>query len=319
MRKSLDRMMDRKEDVSSVSQQGDLAGPNAALGRMPLLEAMRPMQWIKNLLVFAAPMFAFSLNLDSLLKASAAFAVFCAVSSASYLINDLFDRDQDRRHPVKRNRPLASGRLSAATAWAASLILAGAGIGLSAVLGLQTSLVVAAYLMMQAAYNLALKHILIVDVMTLASGFVLRAVAGGVATQVRISPWFLFCVALVAFYIGLQKRKGELKRAESGQGATRKILKEYSISYLREIETAVLACILMGYTLWTIQAAETGWMMLSAPFVLYGILRYQYLSQHEIVERPEEVLLRDRPSLVNLIFWVLTCLGILAADHWAGL
>ncbi len=273
------------------------------------------MQWVKNGLVFAAPLFAFAIQWEAVAKAGLAFLTFCMVASATYLVNDLFDLGADRRHPVKKDRPLAAGRLSTGTARLTALLLMLGGLGLGLYLGPAMLAVVAGYLVLQAFYNLSLKHVLIVDVMAVATGFVLRAVAGGVAVGVRLSPWFLFCVALLAFYVGLQKRKGELKRSGSAAGATRRILRDYSLSYVEEIETAVLACILMTYALWTIQAAETEWMMLTIPFVLYGILRYQYLSHEGVVERPEEALLRDKPSLLNLILWVVACFAILAVNH----
>ena len=169
--------------------------------------------------------------------------------------------------------------------------------------------------MIQLAYNLILKRVLILDIMSIASGFVLRAVAGGFAALVELSPWFLFCVALLAFYVGLQKRKSELTRMSDTGVTTRRVLTEYSISYLEKVETALLASILMTYALWTIQGAATTWTMLSVPFVFYGLLRYQYLSGQEIVERPEEVIFRDRPLFINLLLWGLTCFAILALHH----
>ncbi len=294
----------------SISTRG-----KAPASGLSLLEAMRPLQWVKNGLVFAAPLFAFAIQWEAVLKAVLAFFAFCMVASATYLINDLFDLAADRLHPVKRDRPLAAGRVSPAVARLAALLLMLGGVALSALLGGAMVAVVAGYLVLQALYNFWLKHVLIVDVMAVATGFVLRAVAGGVAVGVRLSPWFLFCVALLAFYVGLQKRKSELKRRESDGGATRKILRDYSLSYVEEIETAILACILMTYALWTIQAAETEWMMLSIPFVLYGVLRYQYLSHEGVVERPEEALFGDKPLLANMILWVVTCFVILAVNH----
>ena len=133
--------------------------------------------------------------------------------------------------------------------------------------------------------------------------------------MVELSPWFLFCVALLAFYVGLQKRKSELTRMSETSVITRRVLTEYSISYLEQVETALLASILMTYALWTIQGAPTTWTMLSVPFVFYGLLRYQYLSGQEIVERPEELIFRDRPLFINLLLWGLTCFVILALHH----
>jgi 4-hydroxybenzoate polyprenyltransferase len=169
---------------------------------------------------------------------------------------------------------------------------------------------------LQILYNLLFKHVLILDIMTLATGFVLRAVAGAATARVDLSPWFLFCVALLAFYIVLEKRKGELRRKDDSGITTRRILDSYSIPYLRQVETAVLAALLVGYALWTIQGAETAWMMLTVPFVLYGILRYQLLSEKEIVERPEDILFRDRPLLLNVFLWLISCFLILAFQRF---
>ncbi len=284
--------------------------------RLPaLLEALRPRQWIKNGFVFAAPLFAFTLEVETLAVVGAAFLVFCAISSATYLVNDLFDLEEDRLHPVKRKRPLASGRIRSSTALVVALGLGAVATVSAFWLSRGLAGVVVAYLGVQIAYNLILKHLLILDIMALATGFVLRAVAGGVVARVELSPWFLFCIALLAFYLGLEKRKSELTRVDRTGVNTRPILSSYSRDYVSQIETAVLACILMAYALWTIQGAPTAWMMLTAPFVLYGILRYQYLSVREIVERPEEALFRDRPLLTNVVLWVLACFAILALRH----
>ena len=196
-----------------------------------------------------------------------------------------------------------------------AILVAIGGLGLAFRISIPLVLTLVAYILIQLAYNLILKRVLILDIMSIASGFVLRAVAGGVAARVELSPWFLFCVALLAFYVGLQKRKSELIRMTHTGVTTRGVLNEYSVSYLEQVETALLASILMTYALWTIQGAPTTWIMLSVPFVLYGLLRYQYLSGREIVERPEEVIFRDRPLFINLLLWGLTCFAILALHH----
>ena len=279
------------------------------------LVALRPRQWVKNLLVFAAPLFSFVTDPGELLRVVGAFVAFCAVSSAVYLLNDWFDLEQDRLHPNKRGRPLASGQISISAAILMAILVAIGGLGLAFRISIPLVLTLVAYILIQLAYNLILKRVLILDIMSIASGFVLRAVAGGVAARVELSPWFLFCVALLAFYVGLQKRKSELIRMTHTGVTTRGVLNEYSVSYLEQVETALLASILMTYALWTIQGAPTTWIMLSVPFVLYGLLRYQYLSGREIVERPEEVIFRDRPLFINLLLWGLTCFAILALHH----
>ena len=244
-----------------------------------------------------------------------AFAAFCAVSSAVYLLNDWFDLEEDRLHPNKRCRPLASGQIPTSAATLVAILLGVGGLGLAFIISIPLVLVLGAYILIQLAYNLILKRVLIVDIMSIASGFVLRAVAGGFAARVELSPWFLFCVALLAFYVGLQKRKSELIRMSDTGATTRGVLTQYSVSYLEQVETALLASILMTYALWTIQEAPSAWIMLSVPFVFYGLLRYQYLSGQEIAERPEELIFRDRPLFINLLLWSLTCFAILALHH----
>ena len=282
---------------------------------LALFVSLRPRQWIKNLLVFAAPLFAFVTDPQELLAVVGAFVSFCAVSSASYLLNDCFDLTSDRLHPVKQRRPLASGQISVSAAMLVAVSLAASGVWLAFSISKSLVLLIGTYVLIQLAYNLILKRVLILDIMSLASGFVLRAVAGGFAASVVLSPWFLFCVALLACYVGLQKRKSELARMENTGVTTRPVLAQYSIAYLEQVETALLASILMTYALWTIQGAPTAAMMLSVPFVFYGLLRYQYLSGQDIMERPEEAIFRDRPLFVNLLLWSVTCFAILALQH----
>jgi 4-hydroxybenzoate polyprenyltransferase len=279
------------------------------------IEAFRPLQWVKNGLVFAAPMFAFSISFETFPPLLATFVLFCAVSSGVYLINDLCDVEADQLHPIKKDRPIPSGRLGVSTARVLALFLVVGSLACAWILAPTVCAVLSAYVVIQLLYNFKLKHVLFLDLMALASGFVLRAVAGGVAGQVRLSSWFLFCVGLVSFYVALEKRKGELKRVNETGVTTRRVLEHYSIPYIQQIETATLACLLIGYALWTIQAAGTDWMMITLPFVLYGLLRYQYLSQEEIVERPEEALFRDRPLLINLLAWGIACILVLAAER----
>ncbi len=300
-----------------------LPNPGSPSGATPteslpaaILRSLRPRQWIKNSFVFAAPLFAFALEPATLIPVGFAFAAFCLVSSGTYLVNDVFDQEKDRLHPLKRLRPIASGSLPLGTALLLAVVLVAGGLALAAWgAGWGALACVAAYLLAQALYNLSFKHVLILDVMTLASGFVLRAAAGGLAAAVPLSPWFLFCVAVLAFYLGLEKRKGELRRIQESGVNTRRILRQYSLEYMGQIETAVLSCILLGYALWAIQGTDNHWMMLTVPFVFYGILRYQYLSQQEVVERPEDALLSDVPLLINLLLWILTCFLILALNR----
>lgn len=295
----------------------------------PYLRAIRPRQWTKNAIVFAAPLFAFQLSPLTLLNAGVAFVLFCCASSSFYLFNDLADVEADRQHPVKCKRPIAAGLIPIPTAIAFATAL----IGLALIGGWLKApglgLAILAYALLQVAYNLILKHKVIVDVIAIASGFVLRAYGGAAATGVVLSPWFLLCTAMLALFLGVEKRKAELRLMEVGVGKTRLVLHRYSHLLLSRMENTVTTSAFLAYALWSsgpkVGGATTPWMMLTLPFVLYGIFRYQLLSDPKEIarrnadgdstggqtERPEEVLLRDRPILATVIGWILTSFAIL--------
>jgi 4-hydroxybenzoate polyprenyltransferase len=288
-------------------------------GLLSIVKAVRPKQWTKNLLVFAAPLFAFALDQYSLIEAGIAFVSFCFASSGVYLANDLLDLDEDRLHPVKSRRPLASGALSVRTAVVSAVALVVISLALSSLVSLLVTGVLGCYLVLQLAYNSVLKNLIILDIMALAAGFVLRAVAGAVAVEVRISPWFLLCIAVGAFYLGLQKRKAEFSRAVDGQFKTRKVLESYakSDSFLDQVESVIMSSILICYALWAIQGAISEWMMITIPFVFYGVLRYQFVSRRnpEMAEVPEEAWFRDKPLLICIILWALCSFLVLRVEH----
>lgn len=293
------------------------------------LLALRPRQWTKNLIVFSAPLFSFQLDLNSLLGGVLAFCLFCAASSSFYLINDIADVESDRRHPTKCKRPIAAGLVSVPEAiLTAGILLIGAttiGWYHTPLLGL----VLVAYAILQVAYNLKLKHTVILDVVAIATGFVLRALAGAASTGINVSVWFLLCTAMLALFLGIEKRKAELRVTKLKGGKTRKVLDRYSMSLLTRMESTVTTAAVMCYVLWSagpvVQGAPTPWMMLTVPFVVYGIFRYQLLSDPEEIdrrsdgtdhggksERPEEVLLTDKPILMIVSGWVVTVLIILS-------
>ncbi|EDX72074.1 prenyltransferase, UbiA family [Coleofasciculus chthonoplastes PCC 7420] len=296
--------------------------------KFPYLTALRPRQWTKNLIVFAAPLFAFSINLQSLLGSLLALVLFCSASSSFYLFNDIADVESDRRHPVKCKRPIAAGlvRVPVAIGMAVILLLGALIIGWlkSSALGVT----ILGYAVLQVAYNLRLKRTVILDVFAIATGFVLRAFAGAAATGIILSPWFLLCTAMLALFLGVEKRKAELRLSEIKGGKTRSVLRRYSLSLLNRMESIVTTAAVVTYALWSsgpkVQGASTPWMMLTLPFVLYGIFRYQLLSDpREIArrsdtveqggrtERPEEVLLKDLPTSLTVLGWVLTSFIIL--------
>jgi 4-hydroxybenzoate polyprenyltransferase len=298
------------------------------------LLALRPRQWTKNLIVFAAPLFAFSVNLQSLLGSLLAFVLFCCASSSFYLFNDLADVESDRQHPVKCKRPIAAGLISIPVAIGMAVFLLGSAIAIGFLRSPSLGLTIIAYAVLQTAYNLRLKRTVILDVGAIATGFILRAYAGAAATAIILSPWFLLCTGMLALFLGVEKRKAELRLSEIRGSKTRSVLKRYSLPLLTRMESTVTTGAVLTYALWSsgpqVSGASTPWMMLTLPFVVYGIFRYQLLSDPlEIsrrsdssiekggrTERPEEVLLKDLPTLLTVISWVLTTFVILLLKQW---
>jgi 4-hydroxybenzoate polyprenyltransferase len=274
-----------------------------------LLTAMRPVHWVKNGVVFAAPLFALVLEPAPWLRVGWAFVAFSATASAFYLVNDVRDAEADRRHPVKRHRPIAAGRLSAPAALVAAAGLLGLGLAGSYAVRPALAAVLGGYAVLQAGYNLGLKEQPILDIMVIAGGFVLRAVAGAVAAGVPPSDWFLLCVGLLAFFLGVEKRKAELETADDAE--TRGVLAAYTRSWLDRMEGVVTASALMAYALWTLEGAGTPWMLATIPFVAYAIFRYQYLSEHGHGESPESTLAGDPPLVVTVLLWAAVSLAIL--------
>ncbi len=281
-----------------------------------LLITMRPKQWIKNLFIFTALVFAEKLfELQLLARTITAFVLFCIISSCVYLINDLADMEKDRRHPIKSKRPLASGQLKPSVAIAATMVLTVASLIGSFSLSLLFGLIALAYLLLMIAYSFALKDIVILDVLTLALGFVLRAVAGAVAIAVPISPWLYVCTTLLALFLGFGKRRHELILLEEGADEHRAILREYTLRLLDEMIAIVTSAAVMAYSLYTFSAPNlppNHSMMLTIPFVLYGIFRYLYLIHIKNKGgSPEEILLEDLPLLIDIVLWGITVVAIL--------
>jgi len=276
-----------------------------------LIEALRPRQWLKNGVVFAGLIFSQNLRDVRLLGiAIAAFVLFCALSSSVYLINDIGDLERDRRHPLKRLRPLPSGRLPLGVAWGAAAALMALGLGLSFVLRLEFGLLGLAYYLLNLAYTYWLKHIAIVDVMAIALGFVIRAAAGAEAIAVQISPWLLICTIFLALFLALSKRRHELLVLEARAGDHRASLAHYSPYLLDQMMAVVTASTVISYclyTMWpeTVAKFHTHNLVYTTPFVIFGIFRYLYLV-HQRAEggAPEKIPLADGPMLVNLALWL---------------
>ncbi len=276
-----------------------------------LIQAMRPQQWTKNLFVFAAVVFAGkAVEPGPLLTSIAAFGLFCILSSVVYLMNDIVDAPRDREHPTKRNRPIAAGRLAVGTAVAAAAVMGVGGLALSFALNPWFGLVAAIYVGLNLLYSFALKRIVILDVLSVAMFFVLRAIAGAAAIEVEISHWLLICTLLLALFIALSKRRHELVLLENNASAHRASLTEYSPYLLDQMIAVVTASTLMGYILYTVDARTvqvfgSRWLLLTVPSVIFGIFRYLYLI-HQKGEggHPDRIIISDRPFLVNMLVWV---------------
>jgi 4-hydroxybenzoate polyprenyltransferase len=296
-----------------------------------LLISSRPRQWTKNLLVFAAPLFSFRFSAEVWLRAGGALVAFCLISSAIYLLNDCLDAAADRNHPSKRHRPIASGLVSIPSALVTAVILAAASLSLAASITPALAWVVLLYGLIQVGYCFQYKRMPLLDLFCIASGFLLRAIAGVVAGGFGFSPWFLLTVGLLALFLAIEKRKAELRVAQGIGVITRKVLERYSLPLLLRLESLVATSAFMSYSLWAagpaLNGASTAWMLLTVPFALVGIFRYQLLSDPEEAERrrllapertsekPEEILLGDRGIQLTLLAWLFTVLVVGLSHH----
>lgn len=291
--------------------RGRVSAPARSFGTNLVL-SLRPSQWTKNLIIFAALMFGERL-LDprSAIYAAAAFVIFCALSGVVYLVNDVADRDADRMHPTKQDRPIASGALSVQAALAAAGVLTFLALGTSFWLRPMFGVLGATYLALLALYSGPLKHVVIIDVITIAIGFVLRAAAGAVVIDVRISHWLFILTILLALFLALSKRRHELVLLADGATSHRRILQEYSPYLLDQMISVVTASTLVAYAIYTvspetIEKFGTDKLSLTLPFPLYGIFRYLYLvHQKEGGGSPSAMLLNDRPLLLCVALWAV--------------
>jgi len=288
------------------------------------LVSLRPRQWSKNLFVFAGLIFSQSLFTPLVWPALGAFLIFCALSGAIYVFNDLADVEKDRLHPTKRNRPIASGRLPVPAAAVLGVALLVGSLGAAFRLSVPFGLVAAAYAILLIAYSLWLKHLVILDVLTVAVGFVLRAVAGAAAIAVEISGWLVICTILVALFLALGKRRHEYRTLRGDAAAHRPILAEYSEGFLDQMVAVVTASTVTAYALYTmspdtVAKFHTRLLPVTLPFVLYGIFRYLYLLyRRELGGNPSDLLLNDRALLVNTVLWMLALLVIIYGPEWGS-
>ncbi len=276
-----------------------------------VIKSMRPEQWTKNLFVFAALIFARKFFAPRDLAVTVgAFFVFCLISGALYVFNDIRDCEEDRMHPKKCLRPIAHGDLGRGQAMAVFIVLSVAGLAAALLFRAGFFYAVALYFVFQLAYSLKLKHVVILDIFVIAAGFVIRVVAGGLAIEVPISSWLLICTTLLALLLAMGKRRHELVLLEDKATNHRAILKEYSAYLLDQMIAVVTASTLIAYCLYTISAETvakfgTEHLIWTAAFVLYGIFRYLYLvHQKGKGGSPEELILQDRPLLFNIVLWI---------------
>ena len=276
-----------------------------------VIAAMRPRQWTKNLLLFAGILFAAQYDEPTKwIEAFVAFVAYCAASSAAYIVNDVLDAEEDRRHPLKRNRPIAAGVLAPDRALKIAAMLAIFAVAAMSWFGWASVAYVTGFLALQGAYSWRLKQVVLFDVMTIAALFVIRAAAGAEAVDVRISPWLIVCTALLALFLALAKRRGEL--TAQGEGAGRLVLAGYSFALVDQLVSIVAACTIVAYSLYTFEAREGSAMMATIPFVVFGIFRYLLLMHREdLGEEPESVLLSDLPILATIAAWAVTSALIL--------
>ena len=275
--------------------------------------SLRPRQWTKNLLLFAGLVFAAELGDGGRwIRALTAFAVYCAASSAAYLLNDLRDAGADRLHPFKRRRPLARGELSTGVAMLAAGLLGAAALAGAAALGWTALAFLGVFFALQAAYTLGLKQLVLIDVMAISGLFVIRAAAGADAVDVRISPWLLVCTALLALFLALGKRRGELALVDGDSAPGRPSLEGYSLALVDQLVGIVAATTVVSYAVYALTAHDTQALAWTIPFVVFGIFRYLLLLQRAGVgEEPENVLMSDLPILATVALWAGTCAVIL--------
>lgn len=326
-----EQTIQKSDSLSATDITTSVAHNLGTAGRiLALITAMRPRQWTKNLALFVGLIFAQRLfSFASFERTALAFVAFCLASSFIYLLNDLLDLENDRQHPVKCKRPLASGSLPVSWAITTMGVLLLGCVGLTALLfaipvqpdifanlggvNLLFTATIVAYLLLMVLYSIHLKHVVLLDVFVIASGFVLRILAGAVVIPVSISPWLYLVTILLSLFLALNKRRHELILLQDQLSNHRQILKEYSLPMLDQMITIVTASTLMSYSLYTFQGLTGNHrLMLTIPFVLYGMFRYLYLVYMRMEGgSPEEVLLRDRHMLGTVVLCVAIIIAVL--------
>jgi len=305
----------RAEEQRAAEREPTVPGARGRSHALALLVAMRPPEWIKNLLVFAGLLFSQKLDQGpQVAEAVITFVAFCAISSAGYLVNDLRDAPHDRRHPEKRHRPIASGELSESVAGVAAGILAVGALAISfAGVSAGVAGLVALYGVTTVAYSVILKRLVIIDVMTIASLFILRVVAGAVAVEAHASEWLLLCTGMLALFLGFTKRRQEAMDEEREGGTSRPVLEHYSLPFLDQMVAMVTAAAIMSYAIYAVNSPLIGSKMLATlPSVLYGVFRYLYLIYDRNDTRSTAAILTEDPGMIFAgVSWIGTALLML--------
>ncbi|EOU1486827.1 decaprenyl-phosphate phosphoribosyltransferase [Clostridium perfringens] len=278
-----------------------------------LLKLMRPKQWIKNFFVFGALIFSYSfLNLNKTIAALIAFILFCLISSTVYIMNDILDVEKDRVHPKKRFRPIASGAISIKKATIALVVLLAISMISSFMINKGLFFILVLYFINNIFYSFKIKNIVILDVISIAVGFILRVIAGGVAIDVSLSGWILLCTFFISLFLGFEKRRNEIIKLEGKANEHRKILDDYSDELLKQFSDITLTCTVISYAMYTFVAYENAYMMITNIFVVYGLFRYKYLSMKKGEGgSPTETVLTDKSIIIDVILWAITSIIIL--------
>jgi len=276
-----------------------------------IVKSMRPHQWYKNFIIFACIIFSLNyFNLQMWITTISAFIIFCLLSGAEYIVNDILDKEKDSHHPTKKNRPIASGKLKISHAIVASLLLLVAATTWAYLINWQFLIVGIGYFILILSYSLYLKHLVVVDVLTISTGFVLRAIAGCVAINVFISPWLIICTFLVALFLALGKRRHELILLDDKANSHRKSLDDVSPQMLDQMITIVTAALIMSYSLYTF-LAESNLMMVTIPIAIFGTFRYLFLVHSRNMGGEPEMLFKDKGMVTSMALWGLTVILIL--------
>jgi 4-hydroxybenzoate polyprenyltransferase len=290
-----------------------------------LVAAMRPKQWSKNFIIFAGLVFSQNFfHLTSLRISVLAFVAFCFNASSVYLINDLKDLEQDKLHPVKKLRPLPAGRITPAQAVIFAILLSASSLALAFSLNPKFGVLLAGYWTMMIFYTFRLKHVVIVDILIISSGFIIRAISGAVVLDVMISRWLIACTIFLSLFLILAKRRNEIIELGSEAASHRAILQEYGVNFLDQMIAVVTACTIFSYVLYTVDPEtiakfHTHGLIFTVPFVIYGIFRYLYLVyQRNLGGRPEVLLLTDRPLILCMGLWIAAAMLIVYRVDWLG-